>query len=378
MRPSSERAQHELGSIRRKGLHRSLICAKADGAYVKVGRRRLLNLSSNDYLALRTPDFVRARQSASSSRLLSGNDPAYARVESKLASHRSKPASLIFPTGYMANIGAICALAKKGDLILSDELNHASIIDACKLSGAKTMTYMHNDADDLDSKLCAPAQARFVISEGIFSMDGDVSDLRAVAEVAERHDASVILDDAHGDFVLGRNGEGTARLHRVARRIDVHISSLSKALGSIGGYVAAERSVIDMCVNRARTFIYTSALPRFAIEHIAQRQRAPKQARRKILARNTTVLHKALDSLGLGIDGFRTHIAPIVVGDERRAMRLGKRLYELGMLAQAVRYPTVALGSARIRLSITAWPTEDELGTALDRLGAACRRLGVA
>lgn len=378
MRPSTKHALRQLDSIRREGLLRKMVRASSEGAYVRIGRRRLLNLSSNDYLGLRTVRPLDAQPSASSSRLLSGNAPQYARIESALATHSDQDGSLVFPTGYMANIGAIGAVAKKGDLIVSDELNHASIIDGCRLCGARTLTYAHNDIDDLNSKLGGRARNKFVITEGLFSMDGDVPDLAGVADTARRHGAAIILDDAHGDFVLGPRGRGTAHMCGVSGRIDIVTGSLSKALGSFGGYVAADGPMIELCINRSRTFIYTSALPRFVIEHIGSKLKAPKSAQRKKLGQNTKLLHDTLDSLGLGIEGVRTHIAPIIVHDESRALRLGRLLYEYGVLAQPIRYPTVPRGMARIRISVTAWPTSDELAGGLDKLTSACRRLGIA
>ncbi len=378
MKPSAKQASAELKKIRGDGLLRRMIRASPAGAYVTVGRKRLLNLSSNDYLGLVGPHTLGARQSASSSRLLSGNTPEYDRIESSLASHAGHKGALVFPTGYMANIGAICAVAKKGDLIVSDSQNHASIIDACKMSGAKVAIYAHNDVVSLNSKLAMRGHNKFIVTEGVFSMDGDVADIAGVAEVASRHGATTILDDAHGDFVLGRGGRGTSHVPGTKNKIDIHTSSLSKALGSFGGYVAADSQVIDLCINRARTLIYTSALPGFIVEHIAQRLRTPKKARQKRLAQNVRQIHETLDSLGLGIDGTRTHIAPIIVHSEKRALELGALLYKYGVLAQAIRYPTVRRGAARIRISVTAWPTSDELGGGLEMLGRACRRLGVA
>lgn len=378
MKPSVRHAAGELKAIRREGLYRKMISATPAGAYVKVGRKRLLNLSSNDYLGLRGPRTLRAGQSASSSRLLSGNAPGYTRVESTLAAHARQGGALVLPTGYMANMGALSALAKKGDLIVSDAQNHASIIDACRMCGAKVAIYAHNDIKNLNSKLAIRARKKFVITEGVFSMDGDVADLDGITEVARRHGATTILDDAHGDFVLGEGGRGTSHMQGSKGKVDIHTSSLSKALGSFGGYIAADSQVIDLCINRARALIYTSALPGFVIDHITQKLRAPKASQRKRLAQNTRQLHNMLDSLGLGIDGIRTHIAPVIVHDERRALELGALLYEYGVLAQAIRYPTVRRGEARIRISVTAWPTHDEMGRGLDMLARACRKLGVA
>ena len=378
MKPSTKRATSRLASIRKEGLYRKMIRADVDGAYIKVGRRRLLNLSSNDYLGLCVSSSLQGGQQASSSRLLAGNSSEYTRIESALATHVKQEGVLVFPTGYMANLGIISTVAKKGDIIVSDELNHASIIDACKLSGAKIVIYAHNDAGDLDSKLGTSAQNKFVITEGVFSMNGDVANLKKITRVAKQQGASVILDDAHGDFVLGKKGSGTAHMFGVEKEIDIYTSSLSKALGSFGGYVAARKQIIDLCVNTARSFIYTSALPQFVLEHIAQRLHMPKSVQRKRLAQNVKLLHTTLDSLGIGIEGLRTHIAPIIVHDEKRAIVLGKLLYDYGLLAQAIRYPTVPKGMARIRLSVTAWPTSEELCMGLEKLRRACCKLHIA
>lgn len=378
MKPSTKQAITELGIIRNSGLLRKMIHATPDGPYVRIGRQKLLNFSSNDYLGLCGPRSLSANQSAASSRLLSGNIPAYAKLESALATHSHHKGALVFPTGYMANVGVISAVAKKGDLIVSDAQNHASIIDACKMSGAKTAIYAHNDIKSLNSKLAMRGRNKFVITEGVFSMDGDIAKVAEISETARRHGATTILDDAHGDFVLGTGGSGTPHMGYSKDKIDIYTSSLSKALGSFGGYIAADSQVIDLCVNRARTFIYTSALPGFIVEHIAQKLRAPKAAQRKRLAQNVKELHDTLDSLGLGIDGPRTHIVPIIVHNEKRALELGKILFKYGVLAQAIRYPTVRRNQARIRISITAWPTRDELGRGLDMLTRATRRLGIA
>ncbi len=378
MRPSESLASGELSRIRSQGLLRRLRTARADGSHVLIGKRRLLNLSSNDYLGLSSGGAARWEQAASSSRLLSGNAAGYAPLERSLASHRSQAASLVFPTGYMANIGAVCALAKKGDVVVSDELNHASVIDACRLSGARTAVYTHNDVGALERELRRPAGARIIVTEGVFSMDGDVADIRGIAKVAAQHGAISVLDDAHGDFVLGSRGGGTASMLGVQGRIDVHTGSLSKAIGSLGGYVAAGPRTVELCANRARPLIYTSALPPQVIAHARARVAEPKAARRQRLARNTRLLHSCIDSMGLGREGVRTHIAPIIVGDERKAVRLGERLDERGIFAHAVRHPTVALGSARIRLSVTAWPDADELGDALDEVRRACHAMRVS
>lgn len=370
MQARANLAASRLAKLESQNLRRKLVNATPNGAYVTIGKKRLLNLSSNDYLGLEGPSSVKAEQSAASSRLLSGNTPSYDNLEKMIARHARKSASLVFPTGYMANIGVIGTLASKGDLIVSDERNHASIIDACSMSGAKVAVYKHNDESSLRSCLSQKGRQKFVITEGVFSMDGDVADTAMIAKEASKKGAITIIDDAHGDFVLEHKGRTS--------RADVLTSSLSKALGSFGGYVAADASTVKLCVNSARTLVYTSALPRFVLEHVLFRMRAPKAVQGKKLARNVKQLHKTLDSLGLGVEGIKTQIAPIVVGDEKDALHLGKLLYGYGVLAQAIRYPTVLRGQARVRISVTAWPTSEELGKGLESIGRACKRLGIA
>jgi len=195
----------ELEHIKKNHLYRELRYGKTNGAIITIKGKNLVSLCSNDYLGIPVIK-MKIKQMQSSSRLVSGNDESYLKLEEKLARHKSQQASLIYPTGYMANLGAIPAIAKKGDLILSDELNHASIIESCKLSGAKISIYKHNDMEDLQSKLKQKSKNKFVITEGIFSMDGDFSNLKEITEIAQKTNSITILDDAHGDFVVGKDG----------------------------------------------------------------------------------------------------------------------------------------------------------------------------
>jgi glycine C-acetyltransferase len=301
----------------------------------------------------------------SSSRLVSGNDEEYRILEKKLARHKSQQDSLIYPTGYMANLGVVCSIAKKGDLILSDELNHASIIEACKLSGAKISIYKHNDMEDLQSKLNQKSANKFVITEGIFSMDGDYSEIKKITEIAQTANAIVVLDDAHGDFAVGKDGKGTANLFGVSKKIDVYVSSLSKALGSFGGYVASQKNIIDLNVNKSKSFIYTSALPSFLVNYSLNRLELDRSKNQKKLHENTKMILKGLKQIGYQISS-KTHIIPLTVGDEKTALSFGKYLHQNGVFAQPIRFPTVPKNKARVRISVTAWLSikdiEDSLG----------------
>ncbi|MCV0392210.1 MAG: aminotransferase class I/II-fold pyridoxal phosphate-dependent enzyme [Nitrosopumilus sp.] len=354
----------ELEKIRKNNLYRTLRYGKATKADIIIDGKKLLNLCSNDYLGLPITK-IQINQLQSSSRLVSGNDKSYEKLENILAKHKSQQKSLIYPTGYMANLGTISSMANKGDLILSDELNHASIIESCKLSNAKVMIYKHNDMKDLKKKIKSKAKNKFIISEGVFSMDGDYSLLDEITEISEKNNAITIIDDAHGDFVVGKDGKGTPSHFNVAKKIDVYISSLSKGLGSFGGYVASQNNVIDLCINKAKSFIYTSALPSFLVEHALKRIETNREKQKKRLEKNTLQLSKGLKKIGYEINS-KTQIIPILIGDEKRSLDFGKFLFKNGIYAQPIRYPTVPKNQARLRISVTAWLTKTDIDYTLD------------
>ena len=354
----------EIKQIKKDGLYRRLRYGKTQGAFISINGKRLLNLCSNDYLGI-PPTKIPDTQLQSSSRLVSGNDESYKRLERTLAEHKAQENSLVYPTGYMANLGAISAVAKKGDVIFSDQLNHASIIEACKLSGAKTVIYRHNDAEDLEKRLRQKARNRFVVTEGIFSMDGDFASLRQITDVSEKAGAVTIVDDAHGDFAVGEDGRGTPNHLRVSKKIDVYISSLSKGLGSFGGYIASKDKMIDLCINRSKPFIYTSALPSSLIEHSLRRIKSHRKRRQKRLERNTVLISKGLKEIGFEVSS-QTHIIPIIIGAEKAAIDFGRYLFERGIFVQPIRYPTVARNQARLRVSVTAWLSEKDINGALE------------
>ena len=336
----------------------------SSGSQITINNKKLLNLCSNDYLGIPTTK-LQISQLQSSSRLVSGNDESYKKLEDKLAKHKSCQDSLIYPTGYMANLGAISALAKKGDLILSDDLNHASIIESCKLSDAKVSIYKHNDMEDLGKKLKRKGKSKFVITEGIFSMDGDLSSLNQITEISEKSNAITIVDDAHGDFVIGRDGKGTPDHFRVAKKIDLYISSLSKGLGSFGGYVSSQSNVIDLCINKSKSFIYTSALPSFLVEYSMKRFESNREKQKKKLEKNTKQISKGLRQIGYEINS-NTQIIPIIVGNEKSAVDFGKFLFNNGIFAQPIRYPTVPKNQARLRISVTAWLSSKDIEKSLE------------
>ncbi len=354
----------ELANLKQNNLYRKLRYGIAKGSEITIDSKRLVNLCSNDYLGIPTTK-IQIKQLQSSSRLVSGNDESYKKLEDALAKHKSHQNSLIYPTGYMANLGAISAIAKKGDLILSDELNHASIIESCKLAGAKISIYKHNDMDDLSKKIKQKGKNKFVITEGVFSMDGDLSPLKEIADISEKSSAITIVDDAHGDFVIGDDGKGTPDHFKVAKKIDLYVSSLSKGLGSFGGYVSSHNNVIDLCINKSKSFIYTSALPSFLVEYSFKRFQSNREKQRRRLVKNTEQLAKGLKQSGYEINSA-TQIIPIIIGNEKKVMEFGKFLFDNGVFAQPIRYPTVPKDQARLRISVTAWLSGTEIEKTLE------------
>ncbi|HSA76410.1 MAG TPA: aminotransferase class I/II-fold pyridoxal phosphate-dependent enzyme [Nitrosarchaeum sp.] len=365
----------ELSQIKENNLYRKLRNVKVNNAYITIKNKKLLNLCSNDYLGIPFTK-IKINQMQSSSRLVSGNDETYKKLEDKLSKHKSKQASLVYPTGYMANLGVITTIAKKGDLILSDELNHASIIESCRLSGAKILIYKHNDVEDLTKKLKQHGKNKFVITEGIFSMDGDFSKLKEVTDIAERSNAITILDDAHGDFTVGTDGKGTPNYFNVSKKIDIYISSLSKGLGSFGGYVSSQNNVVDLCINKSKSFIYTSALPSFLIQYSLNRIQTNREKQRKKLEKNTSILTNGLKQLGYQINS-KTHIIPIIIGNEKKAMNFGEFLFKKGVFAQPIRYPTVPKNEARLRISVTAWLSKKNIDDALNIFEQAQKKFNI-
>ena len=375
LKPKFSYINSQLEKIRKNDLYRQLRSGKVNGAFITINRKKLLNLCSNDYLGIPSIKLA-TNQMQSSSRLVSGNDLAFNILEKKLAKHKSQQNALIFPTGYMANLGTITAIIRKGDQILSDELNHASIIEACKLSNAKISIYKHNDINDLKLKLNKKYKRKFIITEGIFSMDGDFANLKEITEFAEQKNIITVLDDAHGDFTVGQDGKGSANYFNVSKKIDLYISSLSKGLGSFGGYVASQKNVVDLCINKSKSFIYTSALPSVFVEYSIKRFDSNREKFRKKLGKNVHLISSGLKKIGYKIDS-KTHIIPIIIGREKTTLNFGKYLFDKGVYAQPIRFPTVPKNKARIRLSVTSWLTKKQIESVLDVFESAGKKFKI-
>ncbi len=333
------------------------------GPVARIDGRDLVVLASNDYLDLaRDPRVTAAAADAArawgagtgGARLTTGTQPPHVRLERALADFKGCAAALVYGTGYMANVGAITALVGKGDAVLSDELNHASLIDGCRLSGADIFVYRHGDMDDLDRKLslCREHRRRLVVSDGVFSMDGDILDLPRFLAVTRRHDAFSLVDEAHATGVVGPTGRGLAELFGCDRP-DITVGTLSKALGSEGGFVCGARVLIDYLRNLSRPFIFSTApgAPAMAAALAALEILKAEPGRVARLRANVALFVSELARHGIHARG-ETPIVPVVVGDEQAALDASAALEARGFLVPAIRYPTVARGAARLRVAI--------------------------
>ncbi|HJT49628.1 MAG TPA: pyridoxal phosphate-dependent aminotransferase family protein [Nitrososphaeraceae archaeon] len=384
----------ELERLKRDNLYRSLrkISVNFDtGTMMVDGKRINVHLCSNDYLGLSQTNKVLRDAflslnhiSQCSSRLIAGNFSEMADLEEKLAQHRCADASLVYPTGYMANLGVLSTIADSETLILSDQLNHASIIDGCRLSRAKIKVFHHNDPQHLQQLLeeSKSINRKIVVIEGIFSMDGDIARLRQICSLAKQYDSIIIVDDAHGDFIFGCESSnlfsGIPAYLSVNKDIDIHTSSLSKALGGFGGYVAADELTREILINKSRQFIYTSALPQhLCLAALASIRLAQKGDLQKKLFENILFFGKRLRKIGLIHKKPDSQIIPIIIGSEKLTSEFSNHLLEDGVLLQAIRYPTVQKGSARLRVSITARHTRHQLKFALDLLESVGRKLDI-
>ncbi|RJR36134.1 MAG: 8-amino-7-oxononanoate synthase [Deltaproteobacteria bacterium] len=360
------------------------------GGKVRVGGRVLLNLSSNDYLGLaQDPRLIKgAREAAArwgagagASRLVVGHLGLHEEVETELAAFKGTEAAVIFSTGYMANVGTIAALAGPGDAIFSDRLNHASIMDGIKLSGADLERFPHRDLNRLEKMLKqAPAgKRRLIITDSVFSVDGDLAPLKELVALKERYAAWLMIDEAHATGVLGPGGAGLAQALGLTDAVDIHMGTFSKALGSLGGYVAGDQRLIDYLHNRARSFIYSTALPPPVLGAIAAALAVVREEpeRRHGLMEKAAHFRQGLDKAGFDTLGSETQIVPALVGKNEPTLRFAAALREKDLMAVGLRPPTVPPGKARVRFSLSAAHGAADLSQALETIVATGREMGL-
>ncbi len=381
----------ELRALHEAGVYRRLRVLETEQASrVRMDGRDVITLSTNNYLGLTTHPRLRdaaARAVAGfgvgsgAVRPIAGTMSLHEELERRLAVFKDVEATLTLQSGFTANLAVIPVLVGEGDVVISDELNHASIIDGIRLSRAERKVYPHRDLDALDRLLAeaTAARRRLVVTDGVFSMDGDIAPLPGIVERAERHGAIVMVDDAHGSGVLGRDGRGTVDHFGLHGRVHVQVGTLSKAIGAVGGYVAGSRALREVLIHRARPFLFsTSHPPSVAASCIAALDVLENEPDR--LARlweNTRFFKAGLRDLGFDTGASETPITPVVVGAEALAVRLSERLWDAGVFAQAIVFPMVARGRARVRTIVTAGHSTEELSFALDQFERAGRELGI-
>jgi 8-amino-7-oxononanoate synthase len=388
-----EELTSRLAALREQNLFRKLRRVdSAPGARIKIGGQTLLNFSSNDYLGLASHPVLKTAATkairkfgagAGASRLMCGSLAPFHELEEALAAFKKTGAALTFATGCAAALGTITALVGKGDIIIIDKLVHACIVDAARLSGAKIRVFAHNDLDDLEDKLkwaekISKAESGkrkaeiLVVTESIFSMDGDAAPLREIVALKEKYGAWLMVDEAHATGIIGKNGRGLADELGVGQRIEIQMGTLGKAIGSGGGYICGSRALVDFLANRARSFIFSTApvpaAAAAATAGIQLMQSAEGETRRKNLFARIAELN-----LKLKIQNSKPQsaIIPLILGDEARAVAAAKQLQEQDIFVPAIRYPTVARGKARLRITLTAGHTKTEvaeLASALEQL----------
>jgi glycine C-acetyltransferase len=381
----------ELNALREQGLYRRLrVLDGEQKARSSFDRHSVVNLSSNNYLGLTTHPRLRERAldalhalgvGTGSVRTIAGTMEIHVELERRLAAFKKTEATVVFQSGFTANAGTVSSILGRDDVIISDELNHASIIDGARLSRAAIKVFPHRDVDAARTimKALPGGQRKLLITDGVFSMDGDLGPLPDLCDLADEYGCVMMVDDAHASGVFGRNGRGTIDHFNVHGRVDVQVGTLSKAIGVLGGYVAGTKALIDFLHHRARPFLFsTSHPPSVAASCIAALdvlESEPELMER--LWTNTRLFKAGLQQLGFNTGVSESPITPVIVGDGALAMRLSDRLFEQGVFAQGIAFPTVAKDKARVRTIVTATHTPDELQFALEAFARVGRELRI-
>jgi 8-amino-7-oxononanoate synthase len=380
-----------LDELKALGLgYRTRLVSGPQGPHVLLDGKPVLLLCSNNYLGL--ADHPRVREAAAdaamrwgvgagASRLVSGTMTIHRRLEDRLAAFKGRQSALLFGSGYLANAGAVAALARPGDVVFSDELNHASLVDGCRLSRAEVFVYDHADVEHLEWGIReADGRGTLIVTDSVFSMDGDVAPLAEIVELAQRHGLRTVVDEAHGTGTLGPGGRGALAEVGLEDQVDVIVGTLSTALGSYGAFVAADHQMTRYLLNAARTFIFSTALPPPAVAGALAALDLLEEKPRRVarLAANADALRDGLIREGFDVGDSTTQIVPLIIGDAELAARMCDAALARGVFAQAIRPPTVPAMTARLRLAVMATHREEELAEATRTLGAVARSLGIA
>jgi glycine C-acetyltransferase len=381
----------ELGSLKQQGLYRRLRILDAEQkARTSFDRRSVVNLSSNNYLGLTTHPKLRERAltavrdlgvGSGSVRTIAGTMAIHMELEERLATFKHTEAAVVFQSGFTANAGTVSSVLTRDDFIVSDELNHASIIDGARLSRATIKVFPHKDVDAARGILkdLPHSGRKLLITDGVFSMDGDVGALPGLCDLADEFGCIMMVDDAHASGVFGRNGRGTVDHFGLHGGVDIQVGTLSKAVGALGGYVAGSRALIEFLYHRARPFLFSTSHPpavaAACLAAIDVLESEPEWIER--LWENTRFFKAGLQTLGFDTGLSESPITPVIAGDGALAMKLSDRLFEEGVFAQGIAFPTVAKGKARVRTIVTATHTRDELQFALDCFRKVGAELGI-
>lgn len=368
----------DIDRLKYQNLYRKLRNIDYHNGSFLINKKEIINFNSNDYLGLSTNQIIIRNTvrgfdeiSQCSSRLVGGNNFVIEKLEYSLSRHRNTESSLVYTTGYTAVLGVLSALADNQTTVFSDESNHASIIDGCRLSNSKIKVFRHNDIDNLLKLVRGVKGKKILVTEGIFSIGGDMSKLKSICKLAKEFGLFTIIDDAHGDFVFGKYASGTPSELGVNSLIDVHISSLSKALGCFGGYVACANIVRDYLINKSRQFIFSSAIPTHLCKSaLSAINIAKKGILQRKLFKNVTLLHDGLTDMGFDIGDTSSQIIPVHIGSEKLALKIADVLLQKGILVHPMRFPTVRKGCAVLRLSLSAAHAKAQLNYTLDQLEA--------
>src|SRR5450432_655558 len=396
-RPQLAYLADQMNELKQKGTHFNLrVLEDAQAPECTVDGKHVINLASNNYLGLTTHPKLREAAVAAikkygvgsgAVRTVSGTMTIHMELEQKIARFKNTEACVVFQSGFAANAGTVSAILGKDDFIISDELNHASIIDGARLSRAKIKVFRHKDtlhAEELLKEVASEPGHKLIITDGVFSMDGDIGPLPALCDLAEKYGAIMMIDDAHSSGVLGRNGRGTVDHFNVHGRVDIQVGTLSKAIGALGGYVCGSKDLIDFLYHRARPFLFsTSHPPSVAATCIAAFDLLEEEPQlMDQLWANTRFFKKELGGLGFNIGGqntptSETPITPIIIGDGKLTMDFSRELFKEGVFATGIAFPTVPEGKARIRTIMSATHTQDQLTRALEVLKKVGKRMGI-